>query len=93
MQLALFAPHHKREAFFTPYNTGEDGMTQQETTNPILYLERQDQVLKRVPVSRSTWWRWIKEGKAPKPIKLSEKVTVWRSTDIDDFIIRLTSEV
>lgn len=88
----MFAPHHQREAFFTPYATGEESMAQQATTTSILSLERQSQVLKRVPVSRSTWWRWVKEGKAPQPIKLSEKVTVWRSNDIDEFILRLTSE-
>jgi hypothetical protein len=34
------------------------------------------------PVSKSTWWQWVKEGKAPKPIKLSHGVTVWRIEDI-----------
>lgn len=30
-----------------------------------------------VPCSRSTWWRYVKTGKAPQPIKLGAGVTVW----------------
>ena len=40
------------------------------------------QVLKFVPVSRSHWWAGVKEGRYPQPIKLSERVTVWRASDI-----------
>ncbi len=35
-----------------------------------------------VPVSRSTWWLGVKEGKFPKPIKLGERTTVWREEDV-----------
>jgi len=54
-----------------------------------IVLERQCQVLKRIPISRSTWWRWVKEGRAPKPIKLGKNITAWRSNEIDDFIQNL----
>lgn len=29
-------------------------------------------------VSRATIWRWVNEGKLPKPVKLSAGVTRWR---------------
>jgi prophage regulatory protein len=35
-----------------------------------------------VPVCRATWWAGIKNGKYPKGIKLSPRVTVWRTADI-----------
>jgi hypothetical protein len=35
-----------------------------------------------IPVSKSTWWNWVKEGKAPQSIKLGQRVTVWRVEDI-----------
>lgn len=38
----------------------------------------------RIPVSRSTWYEGIKRGKYPKPIRLSEGVSVWRVSDIDE---------
>jgi len=34
------------------------------------------------PISKSTWWNWVKEGKAPQPIKLGRRVTVWKIADI-----------
>ncbi|MDX9945500.1 MAG: AlpA family phage regulatory protein [Azonexus sp.] len=43
-------------------------------------------VLSVVPVSRSTWFSWVKSGKAPKPVKLSERTTAWRVADIRAFI-------
>jgi prophage regulatory protein len=42
-----------------------------------------------VPVSRSTWLNWEKSGKAPKSIKLGERVTVWRVEDVIAFIEKL----
>lgn len=35
-----------------------------------------------IPVSRSTWWAGIKDGRFPKPMKLGSRVTVWRAEDI-----------
>lgn len=53
-------------------------------------LLRLDEVLNRVPVSRSTWWSWCKEGRAPKPIKLGPRTTAWLESDIDAFIQEIT---
>jgi prophage regulatory protein len=35
-----------------------------------------------VPVSKSTWWEGVKTGRFPKPVKLGERITVWRVEDI-----------
>ena len=35
-----------------------------------------------IPVSKSTWWMGIKDGRFPKPMKLGPRVTVWRAEDI-----------
>lgn len=35
-----------------------------------------------IPVSASTWWAGIKDGRFPKPQKLGARVTVWRVEDI-----------
>jgi len=35
-----------------------------------------------IPVSRSTWWAGVKDGRYPKPLKLGSRVTVWRAEDI-----------
>ena len=53
-------------------------------------LLRTPQILQRVPISRSAWWLGVKEGKYPAGIKLSPRVTVWRSSDIDALIQSFT---
>jgi predicted DNA-binding transcriptional regulator AlpA len=45
-------------------------------------LLRLPQVLEILPISRSTFWAWVKSGKAPAPVKLSAGVTCWRKRDI-----------
>ena len=35
-----------------------------------------------IPVSKSTWWQGVKDGRFPKPVKLGPRVTVWRAQDI-----------
>ena len=49
-------------------------------------LLRIAQVLRFIPVSRSHWWQGVKEGRYPQPMKLSERVTVWRASDIRQLI-------
>jgi predicted DNA-binding transcriptional regulator AlpA len=39
-----------------------------------------------VAVSRTTWWRWVADGRAPQPVKLSRGVLAWRVSDIDAWI-------
>jgi len=36
----------------------------------------------RLGMSKSTIWRLVREGKFPKPIKLSDKVTVWKADTV-----------
>ena len=35
-----------------------------------------------IPVSASTWWQGVKDGRFPKPKKLGRAVTVWSAEDI-----------
>jgi prophage regulatory protein len=42
-----------------------------------------------IPVSKSTWWQGVKDGRFPKPVKLGVKTTAWRVEDIRDLIERL----
>ncbi|MCL7997025.1 AlpA family phage regulatory protein [Brucella sp. BE17] len=39
-----------------------------------------------IPVSKSTWWAGVKDGRFPKPLKLGPKITVWRAEDIHALI-------
>ena len=58
-------------------------------TAPRAYLRVSDITRNRrtgrpglLPITPSTWWLWVKAGKAPAPIKLSPGCTVWREADV-----------
>lgn len=51
-------------------------------------LLRLPQVLKRFPVSKSTWWVGVSRGDYPAGIKLSVRTTAWRESDIDALIAK-----
>ena len=44
-----------------------------------------------IPVSRSTWFRGIADGRYPKPVKLGPNTTVWREEDIRALCQRITN--
>ncbi len=35
-----------------------------------------------IPVSKSSWWKGISNGRYPKPLKLAPNTTVWKVEDI-----------
>jgi len=39
-----------------------------------------------LPMSRSTWWQGVKEGRFPQPIKLGPRTTCWRKSDIEKLL-------
>ncbi len=41
-----------------------------------------------IPVSKSTWWAGVKDGRFPKPVKLGPRITAWRVDDIRALIDR-----
>lgn len=38
------------------------------------------------PVSSATFWRAVKAGKFPSPVKLSERITAWRVDDVREWM-------
>ena len=39
-----------------------------------------------IPIRKSCWWAGVKTGRFPKPVKLGNRVTVWRVKDIRSLI-------
>lgn len=59
--------------------------SQASTKFPETGLVRLKQILAPrgpLPISRSGFWAGVKNGKFPKPRKISPRVTVWRAEDI-----------
>jgi predicted DNA-binding transcriptional regulator AlpA len=44
-----------------------------------------------IPVSKSTWWAWVQAGRVEKPLKLGQRVSVWRVEYIRELIERLAA--
>jgi prophage regulatory protein len=53
---------------------------------------RLPQVLTLIPVGRTSWWKGVRSGRFPKPIKLSPRCTAWRAEDIRQLIKRLSDQ-
>jgi len=60
---------------------------------PIVGYIRLPDVLKVFPVSKSSWWAGIKEGRYPQPVKLGPRTTAWRVEDIRELINKASGEV
>ena len=56
-------------------------MKHQTSFNSARYIREKD-LLKIIPISKSTLWRKVANGTFPKPIKISTKVTAWIVEDI-----------
>jgi prophage regulatory protein len=39
-----------------------------------------------VPVSASTLWAWVKDGRFPAPVKLGPRTTAWRVEDVRAYL-------
>lgn len=52
----------------------------------VTYL-REPQVRKKIGgISKTTLWRWVREGHFPKPVRLGVKCVAWRPDEIDQWI-------
>jgi predicted DNA-binding transcriptional regulator AlpA len=80
----------------TSTNVSQEGAsmpsnTVYETELPKTGYVRLSTILKIYPVSASTWWAGVKEGRFPAGLKLSERITVWRVEDIRDLLASVES--
>ncbi len=55
----------------------------QQVTLPPTQFYRLPALKQRLGVSSATIWRWIKQGKFPRGIKISDNVTVWNAADVE----------
>lgn len=51
-----------------------------------MVLIRLPQVLKMVPVSKTTWYAMVKANEAPKPVDLGARAVAWVKEDIEKWI-------
>lgn len=66
-------------------------MSQTQTTSHDGYL-RLPQVLELIPVSRSTWYRGMKSGRYPLPVKIGQRAAGWKRSVIAERLRQLDQE-
>jgi prophage regulatory protein len=64
-------------------------MTEAAITGLAVFL-RLPQVLEIIPISKSTWWAGIHDGRFPKPVRLTKRTSAWRRKDIEDLCVCLS---
>jgi prophage regulatory protein len=42
-----------------------------------------------IPISASSWWAGVAEGRLPKPVKIGRNTTAWRWEDIEELVDHL----
>jgi len=58
--------------------------TLQNVTHAIRFY-RLPQLKARLNVSGSSIWAWVRQGKFPRPVKLSENTTAWDAASVDQW--------
>lgn len=46
----------------------------------------------QIPVAKSTWWKGVKEGRYPAPVKLGPRTTAWRESEVDALTVAGVSQ-
>lgn len=49
-------------------------------------------ILRHFPISQSSWWAGVRDGRFPRPVKLGPMTTAWRAEDIRALIDRFGRE-
>jgi predicted DNA-binding transcriptional regulator AlpA len=53
---------------------------------PTTGFLRLPQILAIFPIGKSSWWRGVKEGRYPKPVKIAPRTSAWRAREIADMM-------
>ncbi|RLQ89271.1 helix-turn-helix transcriptional regulator [Notoacmeibacter ruber] len=46
-----------------------------------------------IPISRSSWWQGVRDGRFPAPLKIGPRTTVWRVSEVSALIDQLQDEI
>ncbi|MXP15719.1 AlpA family phage regulatory protein [Altererythrobacter confluentis] len=65
---------------------GEEIEKEATDTRRVTRLIRLPEVQQRVGLGRSTIYRWMAEGRFPKPVQLGGYAVAWAEKDIDEWI-------
>jgi predicted DNA-binding transcriptional regulator AlpA len=55
-------------------------------------LLRLPAVLELIPVGKTTWYKWISEGRAPQPRRLGTRMVAWPEGEVRGLIKKLRGD-
>ena len=58
----------------------------ERTTLPHDGMSRFKQFQTFLPISRETWRKLVSEGKAPTPVRMGSRCTMWKNSDLHAFL-------
>jgi len=64
------------------------GAGKDQTGSAPEFLREAQIVPHLIPVSKATFRRWVRDGRFPAGIKLSSRITVWRTREVGAWIER-----
>jgi len=67
---------------------GEEIEKEATDTRRVTRLIRLPEVQHRVGLGRSTIYRWMAEGKFPKPVQLGSYAVAWAEDEVESWIAR-----
>lgn len=50
------------------------------------YMREKKLIEDKIPFSHATLWRKVKSGEFPKPVKLSERITAWKTSEVNAWL-------
>lgn len=51
-----------------------------------LGLIRRETLLNELQIPNSTLYRWMNEGRFPKPVKKVSRIVFWKVSDVEDWV-------
>jgi prophage regulatory protein len=58
---------------------------------PIDGFSRWQQIKQFLPISRETWRKMVRAGRAPQPIKMGLRCTMYQNSDLHEFLQDMTN--
>ncbi len=70
-------------------NTVLNAQTNTESNEHKKLVLQSGDVMQQLGISRATLWRWVREGIFPKPVKIGNRLNVWKPEQLTDFVEKL----
>ena len=68
------------------FNQQSEPVAHAANTLPPQGYSRAKEILPLLPFSKTTLWDWSKDGRFPKPYRISSTITAWKNSEVIDWL-------